>query len=68
LEGMTKREQRVHAEAAALWRAMFGSAPPAKADGEALLKMITGSLPDVGYDRMASPHLRPSQISRPKSR
>jgi hypothetical protein len=32
-----------------------------------MLDIITGALPDVKYDRMRSPHLRPSQITRPRN-
>jgi hypothetical protein len=65
---MKTRDERITEEAAALWRAVFGEPPPARADGSELLGMITGSLPEVAYDRMTSPFLRASQISRPKRR
>jgi hypothetical protein len=62
---MTTRDDRISEEALALWREMFGDAPPA-ADGPALLEIIASALPEVGYDRISSPHLRPSLISRPR--
>jgi hypothetical protein len=63
---MTSRDDRITQEAAALWHELFGSAPPPSADGAVMLEIITGALPDLRYDRMRSPHLRPSLISRPR--
>jgi hypothetical protein len=63
---MKTRDEKISAEAAALWRELFGAAPPADADGVSLLGLITGKLPDVRYDRMRSPFLRPSLITRPR--
>jgi hypothetical protein len=63
---MNGREQRIYEEAAALWRELFGEPAP-RADGETMLDVIMRSLPEKRYERMASPHLRPSQISRPRS-
>ena len=60
------RDERIKTEIAALWREVFGEPPPPKADGEYMLEIITGALPDIGYDRIRSPHLRPSQITWPK--
>lgn len=64
---MSGREHRIYEEAAALWRELFGEPPPGRADGHAMLDMITKSLPERGYDRLASPYLRPSQIARPRT-
>jgi hypothetical protein len=63
---MTTRDEKVAEEASALWREVFGAAPPAKADGGALLATITGALPELRYDRMRSPFLHPSMITRPR--
>jgi hypothetical protein len=63
---MTGREDRVYEEAAALWREVFGEPPPIRGDGGALIDVILKTLPDRGYDRVASPYLRPSQITGPK--
>lgn len=61
------RESRLRQEAAALWRALYDAAPPAGADGELLLDAILRACPAVpAYDRLRSPHLRPSQIARPR--
>jgi len=62
---MRDREQRIHEEAAALWRELFGEPPPIRADGGTLLDVIMKSLPERDYERMASPFLRPSQIRGP---
>jgi len=63
---MKTRDDKIAEEAAALWRELFGAAPPEDADGASLLKVITGKLPDLRYDRMRSPFLRPSLITRPR--
>ncbi len=65
---MTSRDERIAEEAAALWRELFGDAPPPDADGADLLELLTGSLPDLSYDRMRSPYLRPSMITGPRGR
>ncbi|MDE2485851.1 MAG: hypothetical protein KGO51_00485 [Alphaproteobacteria bacterium] len=64
---MNGRDERIYEEASALWREVFGEPPPIRADGSALLDVITKGLPEKPYDRLASPYLRPSQIARPKS-
>lgn len=63
---MKSRDERIAEEAAALWREVFGAPPPPGADGAAMLKIITGKLPNLRYDRMRSPFLRPSMITRPR--
>ena len=63
---MTGRKQRIYQETAALWRELFGEPPPVRADGALMLDVILKALPERSYDRIASPHLRPSQIVRPK--
>ena len=55
------RDERVQAEAAALWR----EPPPIRADGAMMLDTIMKSLPEKAYDRLASPYLRPSLIAGP---
>ena len=62
---MEDRDQRIYEEAAALWREVFGEPPPARADGPALLAIITRSLGDTSYERLRSPFLRPSTIAGP---
>jgi hypothetical protein len=64
---MNGREQRIYEEAAALWRELFGEPPPIRTDGETMLDVITKSLAEPRYDRLSSPHLRPSQITRPRA-
>jgi hypothetical protein len=64
---MSGRQDRIYEETAALWRELFGEPPPIKTDGAMMLDVILRALPERPYDRIASPHLRPSQISRPKS-
>lgn len=64
---MEGREDRIYEEAAALWRELFGEPPPIRSDGGMMLDVIMKSLPEKRYDRMASPHLRPTQISGPRA-
>jgi hypothetical protein len=63
---MSGRDERIHEEAAALWRELFGEPPPVRADGAVMLQIIMRRLPEKRYERMASPYLRPSQISQPR--
>ena len=63
---MRDRDTRIYEEAAALWREVYGDPPPDRADGASLLDAIMRSLPVKDYERLASPHLRPSQISGPR--
>ena len=65
---MDGRDERIYEEAAALWRELHGGAEPTARDGEMILNLITLTLPDVGYDRLCSPYLRPSTITGPKTR
>ena len=65
---MDGREERIYEEAAALWRELHGDAEPAVRSGAQILELITGTLPDLGYDRICSPYLRPSTITGPKTR
>jgi len=60
------REHRIRKEAAALWRELFGDPPPDGADGGDMLDLILKRMPDSGYDRLKSPHLRPTNIAMPK--
>jgi hypothetical protein len=64
---MGGRETRVYEEAAALWRELYGEAPPVR-DGALLLDMITQKLPANEYYRLRSPYLRPSTITGPRGR
>ena len=63
---MTGRDDKVYAEAAALWRALHDSPPPADADGAMMLDMLLCDLPDTRYERLSTPHLRPSAITFPR--
>ena len=60
-----EREQRIYEEAAALWREVFGKPPPVRVGGPRLLEIIMGNLGEVDYERLRSPHLRPSTIVGP---
>lgn len=60
------REDRIYEEAAALWRQLYGEPPPREAGGTDILGMIVGGLPDADYNRLQTPHLRPSNITFPK--
>jgi len=60
------REDRIYEEAAALWRQLYGEPPPMEMDGKQMLGMIVGGLADADYNRIQTPHLRPSNITFPK--
>lgn len=63
---MESRDQRIYDEAAALWREVFGRPPPVRVGGPQLIAIITKNLGEASYDRLRSPHLRPSTIAGPK--
>ncbi|WP_337185876.1 hypothetical protein [Phenylobacterium sp.] len=63
---MSEHNDRLYEEAAALWRSLYDAPPPTDVDGPGLLGMIVGSLPASGYERLATPHLRPANIVFPK--
>jgi len=63
-----RRDELIYEEAAALWWELFDDPPPGPEDGAAILDAIMNRLPQTRYERMASPHLRPSQISNPRTR
>ncbi len=63
---MSARDQRIEAEAAALWRELYHEAPPAEAEGGEMLDLMLRRLPAVSYDRLNSPFLRRSAMSWPK--
>lgn len=62
---MQTRESRIHAEAVALWQALYGEPPPPGAEGAALLELLTRNLAARPYVRLRSPFLRPSTIVGP---
>jgi hypothetical protein len=61
------RDEKIAREAAALWRELYGEAPP-PTDGGSLLDMICARIPAAGYNRLANPYLRPSNIAYPRRR
>lgn len=63
---MPGRDDKIYEEAAALWRQLYGEPPPATADGATILDFILGDLPATEYDRLATPHLRRTNITFPK--
>jgi hypothetical protein len=65
---MSRREERIQSEARALWRELYGEAPPAGAQGGDMLDLMLSRLPNTNYDRLNSPFLRAAGLSRPKGR
>ena len=63
---MPGRDERIYEEAAALWRQLYGEPPPSAADGTVILDLILDHLPDTEYERLATPHLRRSNITFPR--
>ena len=63
---MTRHDDIVYQEAADLWRALHGEPLPEGLDGRAMLDLILGGLPETRYERLATSHLRPSNIAFPQ--
>lgn len=63
---MTGRDDRIYQEALGLWRQVFGDRPPPPADGTTLIALVMTSIPEAGYDRLRTPHLRTTNITMPK--
>lgn len=63
---MTRRDEKIYEEAAALWTRLYSESPP-QADGRIVLDMILRGLPDTSYGRLNTPHLRPAAIVFPKT-
>ena len=63
---MSARQQRIDAEAEALWRELYDEAPPADADGSEVLDAMLRRLPAVDYEQLSSPHLRRNSLTFPK--
>ncbi|MDO8377467.1 hypothetical protein [Phenylobacterium sp.] len=62
------RDERIDREALGLWRALRDGPPPAGVHGGELLSMLIGQSGAPPYERLHSPYLRDSQITRPPSR
>ncbi|HEX3367716.1 hypothetical protein [Phenylobacterium sp.] len=62
---MEPREQRIYEEAVALWREVFHEPPPLRTDGTTMLEIIMRCAGPPPYERLHSPHLRPSTIVGP---
>lgn len=58
------RDERIYREAAALWREIHGEPPPIRSDGVLMLDILMRSLPEMSYERLRSPHLRPTSIGQ----
>jgi hypothetical protein len=65
---MSRREERIYREASALWRELYGEPPPIRADGGTMLEIMMKTLPEMSYQRLASPYLRSSAITWPVRR
>jgi hypothetical protein len=60
------RDTRLDREAESLWRALSGEPPPQGLRGSELLSAALRLTPPSQYDRIHSPHLRASQVTRPR--
>lgn len=63
---MLSREKNIELEAQELWRALRKDSPPEGLTGSDLLLLLVAQAPELRYDRYVSPHLRESQIARPR--
>jgi hypothetical protein len=64
---MSPRENMIEQEARELWRALRSDAPPEHLNGSEMLHVLISQSSTLTYDRICSPFLRPTQISRPPS-
>jgi len=62
------RDEQIDREALGLWRVLRDGPPPPGVHGGELLSMLIGQSATLPYERLHSPHLRDSQITRPPSR
>lgn len=60
------RTERLNREAINLWRALTADPPPRGLRGATLLDAALHLKSAGEYDRIYSPHLRPTQITRPR--
>lgn len=65
---MSGRDNNLDREARGLWLALRSDAPPEGVSGSELLQRLIAQSPCPDYDRIASPYLRPTLISRPPVR
>jgi hypothetical protein len=67
MNGMNvERNERLHREAESLWAALSSEPPPHGLRGAHLLDAALHLKNAGAYDRLYSPHLRSSQITRPR--
>jgi hypothetical protein len=59
---MSRRDERIEAEARGLWAATHDTPPP-PVDGPALLDLILRDSGQAEYERLYSPHLRPGLVA-----
>lgn len=60
------RQERIAAEAADLWKALYGEPPPIMTDGSTMLEIALGSLPEQRYERLRGDELRRGRVTLPR--
>lgn len=65
---MSPRDNTLDQEARGLWCALRSDSPPEGVSGGELLQRLITQAPCPDYDRIASPYLRSTLISRPPAR
>lgn len=60
------REQKVAAEAAALWQALYGEPPPILTDGATMIDVALQNLPEMDYERLRAEQLRAANVTFPR--
>ncbi len=64
---MSRRDERIDKEAAALWRSLHDAAPPEGCSGTDLLDMIVRGCDVPQYQRLHTPSLRDRNLTWPKA-
>ncbi len=60
------RDQKIAAEAAALWQALYGEPPPITTDGATMIDVALQNLPEMDYERLRAEQLRAANVTFPR--
>lgn len=66
LAAVMGRQERIAAEAADLWKVLYGEPPPLMTDGTTMLEVAITSLPEQRYDRLRAAQLALGHVTLPR--